>query len=98
MCASTDFAVGDQEGPAATSTSTDAFAPWAVRRCRLFWICKRLGVIRVPMEQEIAGLDATKYGVLTTNTIPSMNTKSTAHLAPTARAWPANPSFGNTVV
>lgn len=37
-----------------------------------FWLMRRLGWIRVPMEQELAGLDASKYGVITTNELPKM--------------------------
>jgi hypothetical protein len=37
-----------------------------------FWLMRRLGLIRVPMEQELAGLDASKYGVITTNELPTM--------------------------
>eukprot|EP00775_Hariotina_reticulata_P011461 gene11461-11607_t len=37
-----------------------------------FWIMRRLQLIRVPMEQELAGLDASKYGVITTNELPTM--------------------------
>jgi len=37
-----------------------------------FWLMRRLQVIRVPMEQELAGLDASKYGVITTNELPTL--------------------------
>lgn len=37
-----------------------------------FWLMRRIGRIRVPMEQELAGLDASKYGVITTNELPTM--------------------------
>lgn len=37
-----------------------------------FWLMRRLNRIRVPMEQELAGLDASKYGVITTNELPVM--------------------------
>ena len=37
-----------------------------------FWAMRKAGVIRVPMEQELAGLDASKYGVITTNELPQM--------------------------
>jgi ammonia channel protein AmtB len=37
-----------------------------------FWIMRRFNLIRVPMEQELAGLDASKYGVITTNELPTM--------------------------
>ncbi|KIZ07862.1 Ammonium transporter 1 member 3 [Monoraphidium neglectum] len=36
-----------------------------------FWVARRLNVVRVPVEQEISGLDASKYGVLTTNELPT---------------------------
>lgn len=35
-----------------------------------FWVLRRLGVIRVPVEQELAGLDASKYNLMTTNELP----------------------------
>ncbi|KAI8475975.1 MAG: putative amt protein [Monoraphidium minutum] len=41
------------------------FAPY-------FYIMRRFNLVRVPIEQEIAGLDASKYGVLTTNELPTM--------------------------
>lgn len=37
-----------------------------------FWLMQRLKWIRVPMEQELAGLDASKYAVITTNELPTM--------------------------
>jgi ammonia channel protein AmtB len=37
-----------------------------------FWVMRRFSLIRVPMEQELAGLDASKYGVITTNELPTM--------------------------
>jgi ammonia channel protein AmtB len=37
-----------------------------------FWIMRRFNLVRVPMEQELAGLDASKYGVITTNELPMM--------------------------
>lgn len=37
-----------------------------------FWAMRRAGLIRVPMEQELAGLDQSKYGVITTNELPTM--------------------------
>ncbi len=37
-----------------------------------FWILRRVGRVRVGMEQELAGLDASKYGVITTNELPTM--------------------------
>jgi ammonia channel protein AmtB len=37
-----------------------------------FWLMRRFSLIRVPMEQELAGLDASKYGVITTNELPTM--------------------------
>lgn len=39
------------------------FAPY-------FWLMRRLEVIRVPVEQELAGLDASKYNLMTTNELP----------------------------
>jgi Amt family ammonium transporter len=36
-----------------------------------FFLMARLQLIRVPFEQELAGLDASKHGVLTTNELPS---------------------------
>lgn len=35
-----------------------------------FWVLRRLAVIRVPVEQELAGLDASKYNLMTTNELP----------------------------
>lgn len=37
-----------------------------------FYLMSRLNIIRVPIEQELAGLDASKYSVLTTNELPRM--------------------------
>lgn len=37
-----------------------------------FWLMRRLGCIRVPIEQELAGLDASKYNLMTTNELPVM--------------------------
>lgn len=37
-----------------------------------FWLMSRLGCIRVPIEQELAGLDASKYNLMTTNELPVM--------------------------
>lgn len=37
-----------------------------------FWLMRNLGVIRVPVEQELAGLDASKYNLMTTNELPTM--------------------------
>jgi Amt family ammonium transporter len=36
-----------------------------------FFLMSKAGLIRVPFEQELAGLDASKHGVLTTNELPS---------------------------
>lgn len=37
-----------------------------------FWVLRRFDVIRVPVEQELAGLDASKYNLMTTNELPTM--------------------------
>jgi len=44
-----------------------------------FWIMRRFNLVRVPMEQELAGLDASKYGVITTNELPVMPKPKTNH-------------------
>lgn len=46
-----------------------------------FWLMRHLGYIRVPIEQELAGLDASKYSLMTTNELPVMaQPKQKAHL------------------
>jgi len=37
-----------------------------------FWVLRRFDLIRVPVEQELAGLDASKYNLMTTNELPTM--------------------------
>ncbi|KAI8468134.1 MAG: putative amt protein [Monoraphidium minutum] len=37
-----------------------------------FWAMRRFKLIRVPVEQEISGLDASRYSLLTTNELPTM--------------------------
>lgn len=44
-----------------------------------FWLMRRLGVIRVPVEQELAGLDASKYNLMTTNELPVMQKPRQKH-------------------
>lgn len=36
-----------------------------------FWAMRRFNLIRVPVEQEISGLDASRYALLTTNELPA---------------------------
>lgn len=38
-----------------------------------FWLMRFLNVVRVPMEQELEGLDASKYHVITTNELPAIS-------------------------
>jgi Amt family ammonium transporter len=50
------------------------FAPY-------FWLMRRLDIIRVPVEQELAGLDASKYNLMTTNELPVLQkTRQKQHL------------------
>lgn len=44
-----------------------------------FWLMRHMGVIRVPVEQELAGLDASKYNLMTTNELPAMQKPRQKH-------------------
>jgi ammonia channel protein AmtB len=41
-----------------------------------FWAMRAMSKVRVGMEQELAGLDASRYAIVTTNELPTQTTQS----------------------